>query len=421
MFKFIHAADIHLDSPLRGLARYEGAPVERIRGATRQALERLVQTAIDEEVAFVMVAGDVFDGDWRDYNTGLYFAGQMSRLREQNIRVFLIAGNHDAGSTITRHLRMPENVHRFPTGRPGTVIMEEIRTAVHGRGFPRPDVTENIARDYPKARQGYYNIGILHTCCDGRVGHERYAPCKVGDLVLKNYDYWALGHVHTREILHESPWILFPGNIQGRHIRETGAKGCTIVQVGDNGSTSTEHKDLDVIRWTHLVIDATGTDTGEGVMRVVRAGLEAELDQIGRRMLAVRIDIIGSCPAHGDLTRHREKWINQIRADATDLSHGEIWVEKIGVRTSGPMEMERREAGDSPVGHLLRFLDKIESDPESLRGLTGELAALSEKLPAEFRYGDSAMDLEDPQWIEKIMPDIREMLVSRLMTIGNNR
>lgn len=229
MFKFIHAADIHLDSPLRGLARYEGAPVAELRSATRQALEGLIRTAIEEEVAFVLLAGDLYDGDWRDYNTGLFFASQMSKLRKVGIKVFLISGNHDAQSQITKTIRLPDNVRQLSTRKPETVLLENVGVAIHGRGFATRAVTEDISATYPDARAGYFNIGMLHTSANGREGHEPYAPCTVQGLAAKGYDYWALGHVHKREVLSEDPWIVFSGNIQGRHIREQGAKGCSLV------------------------------------------------------------------------------------------------------------------------------------------------------------------------------------------------
>ena len=122
MFKFIHAADIHLDSPLVGLERYEGAPVERIRGATRQALENLVRLAIDERAGFLLIAGDFYDGNWRDYNTGLFLVKEMTKLKEAGVRVFIIAGNHDAESNLTRNLsNLPGNVKRFSTRSAQTV------------------------------------------------------------------------------------------------------------------------------------------------------------------------------------------------------------------------------------------------------------------------------------------------------------
>ncbi len=195
MFKFIHTADIHLDSPLRGLSRYEGAPVERLRGATREAFCNLVQFAIDEEVQFVIIAGDLFDGDWKDYNTGLFFASQMSKLRENEIRVFIVSGNHDAASAITRKLHYPDNVRFFISDSPEAIRIEEIGVALHGQSFAQRDVTNNLAANYPSAEPDYYNIGVLHTALNGREGHAGYAPCSIADLSAKNYDYWALGHV----------------------------------------------------------------------------------------------------------------------------------------------------------------------------------------------------------------------------------
>ena len=251
MAKFIHASDIHLDSPLRGLERYDGAPVEQIRQTTRMAMRNLVRAAIEEKVDFVMIAGDLYDGDWRDFNTGLFLLQQMSELRSADIRVFIVSGNHDAASQITRSLRMPKNVHLFPTDAPDTVILGELGVAIHGQGFAKEAVTANLAQGYPQAQAGLFNIGLLHTSVTGRDGHEPYAPCSLADLLAKGYDYWALGHVHTREVLHEhDPWIVFPGNIQGRHIRETGAKGCMVVTVEDGEVVEATHRNLDVLRWT---------------------------------------------------------------------------------------------------------------------------------------------------------------------------
>jgi DNA repair exonuclease SbcCD nuclease subunit len=185
MFKFIHAADIHLDSPLRGLERYEGAPVDEIRGATRRAFDNLIGLAIEEGVAFLLLAGDLYDGPWRDYNTGLYFAKRMGRLRDAGVRVFIVAGNHDAASQITRHLRLPENVKVLSTREPESILLEDIGVAVHGRGFPKPPVTEDLSAGYPKGELQLFNIGLLHTSLDGRPGHERYAPCTVDGLRSK--------------------------------------------------------------------------------------------------------------------------------------------------------------------------------------------------------------------------------------------
>ena len=229
--KFIHAADIHLDSALHGLERYEGAPVDEIRSATRRAFDNLVDLAIDEEVQFVLLVGDLYDGDWKDYNTGLYFVDRMHRLREAGIRVFVVAGNHDAASQITKHLRLPENVTLFSTKHPEQAVLDDLDVAIYGQGFATRAVTDDISQAYPQGDPQLFNIGLLHTCLDGKPGHEPYAPCTIDGLRSKGYQYWALGHVHKREVISEEPWIVFPGNIQGGSDTPAGwASGISIDQ-----------------------------------------------------------------------------------------------------------------------------------------------------------------------------------------------
>lgn len=421
MFKFIHAADIHLDSPLRGLSRYEGAPIDSIRGATREALKGLVQTAIDKNVAFVLIAGDLFDGDWNDYNTGLFFAGQMSKLREKDIPVFCLTGNHDASSLITKTLKMPNNVHRFSTSRPETILLQDISVALHGQGFSRPDIRENLAANYPPAKEGFYNIGVLHTGANGREGHELYAPCKIQDLTSKGYDYWALGHIHKREILHDSPWILFPGNVQGRHIRETGPKGCSLVTVEDDGTTDVQEIFLDVVRWVRADVDATGADTGDEVMDRVRSILEQALAKAEGRLLAVRVTITGAGGAHEVLNAQHEKWINQIRAEATDIGGGDIWIEKVLLQTNLPVDLEKLTSSDSPVGDLLRYINKIETDPKVLSELAEVLSALKSRLPIELRQGEEAIDLENPERLKEMIRDAKQVLLPHMIARSFNR
>jgi len=226
VFIFLHAADVHLDSPLHGLERYEGAPIDEIRTTTRRAFDNLVDLAINEAVDFVLLAGDLYDGDWKDFNTGLYFVERMGRLRDAGIKVFIIAGNHDAASQITKRLKLPDNVKTFSTRHPERIILDELDVAIYGQGFANRAVTDDLSQAYENGDPQLFNIGLLHTCLDGKPGHEPYAPCKIDGLRSKGYEYWALGHVHKREIITQDPWIVFPGNTQGRHMRETGNKGC---------------------------------------------------------------------------------------------------------------------------------------------------------------------------------------------------
>jgi len=419
LFKFLHAADIHLDSPLRGLSRYEGAPAEHIRGATREALKGLVQTAIDEQVAFVVIAGDIFDGEWKDYNTGLFFAGQMSRLRKEGILVYLLAGNHDAASTITKALQMPDNVHRFSTRQPETLLFEEIDVALHGQGFPQRDIRENLASGYPPALPGLYNIGVLHTCADGREGHGQYAPCSKDDLISKNYDYWALGHVHRREIVLENPWIVFPGNIQGRHIRETGPKGCTLISVDDEKNARLEERDLDTVRWAHPVIDCSDASSCEEIIDAVNSCLMAEVKNADERLLAARLEITGACAPHSELTANPEKWINQIRAAATDISEGDVWIETVRLNTHLPADMTQFASDSTPAGQLLKRIDHMMSNEDQLTELAETMSLLRSKLPFELFEGEERLDLASGRRMKEILTLVKQGLLPQLFAKGD--
>jgi DNA repair exonuclease SbcCD nuclease subunit len=188
--RFFHAADVHVDSPLRGLDRYEGAPVERLRGATRRALENLVTACIEERVAFLLLAGDVFDGAWKDYSTGLFFCSQMTRLREAGIAVVLVRGNHDAQSEVVKALRLPDNVEELSAKKPESFGVPGTNVVVHGQSFAKRITSDDLAARYPDRQPGAINVGLLHTSVDGREGHEPYAPTSIATMRAKGYDYW---------------------------------------------------------------------------------------------------------------------------------------------------------------------------------------------------------------------------------------
>ncbi len=420
MFKFVHAADIHLDSPMRGLERYEGAPTEEIRRATRRALESLVALAVAEKVAFVVVAGDLYDGDWHDFNTGLFLASQMSRLQKAGIRVFIASGNHDAASQITRSLRMPENVHFLAVEAPETVELDELAVALHGQGYASRAVRSNLAIGFPPAREGRFNIGVLHTSLGGYAAHEPYAPCSLDALLARDYDDWALGHVHSREVLHEGrPYVLFSGNAQGRHIGEAGEKGCTVVTVADVGTVTCEHRALDAVRWASLQLDVSGVEDAPAVVERAREEVEAALGSADGRLLAARITVSGSCSAHRELTSAPERWVNEVRAAVTDLSGGRAWVEKVRFQTSPEVDEEELRRGEGPIADLLRYFDEVGDEDDSLKDLAGELRDLQAKL-APSLSGVDELNLGSVGTIRELLDEARRMLLVRLTEEGNS-
>lgn len=415
MFSFLHAADLHLDSPMHALEAYEGAPVDALRNATRRALENLVALALARGAAFVLIAGDLYDGGWKDYNTGLHFTAQMRRLREAGIPVFLAAGNHDAASRITRSLRLPEGVHLFPSDKPATLRLEGLDVAVHGQSFASPAVKQDLAAGYPAPVPGCFNIGLLHTCATGREGHEPYAPCTLETLRDKGYDYWALGHVHQREVLAEDPLVVFPGNTQGRHVRETGPKGCMLVRVDDRGRAEAVFHPLDAARWFVEAVDTSTERTGFDVVDRVVERFEALLEENADLPLVVRVRLFGETRAHEELAADVEQWTHEIRAAALDVGGGRVFVEKVRLETHAPVDVSEAETASGPVGELLQTLEEIAADPGELESLGRVLEDLEGKLPRELRETEGAPGLTDPERVGAWLRQVRPMLVRRLL------
>jgi DNA repair exonuclease SbcCD nuclease subunit len=416
MFRFLHTADIHLDSPLKGLEAHEDAPVDEIRGATRRAFDNLIDLAIEEEVDFVLIVGDLYDGDWKDYNTGLFFAGRMGRLAKAGIKVFIVSGNHDAASQITRAMPLPDNVTRFSHKKPQSVTLEDLGVVVHGRSYSSRAVTENLASQYPPRDAGLFNIGLLHTSLTGREGHEDYAPCTVDDLKSKGYDYWGLGHVHRREVVADDPWIIFPGNIQGRHIKETGIKSATLVTVEDGRITKVEERALDVLRWAVCEADLSECETTDSVYAAVRQAFEQELDLADGKTLALRLVLSGKCPVHAQLLDRTAQWTEEFRGIAA--SHGDVWLEKVKFHTSRKVSLEEIAGEDTPIASLLQSIEKLELGGDRLLELVPELAVLKSKLPAEIHSSDEPFLDTSPEKMGELRNEVQELLIAKLLQHG---
>ena len=421
MFRFLHAADIHLDSPLVGLDRYESAPVEAMRSATRHAFENLVRVAIDEELAFVLLAGDLYDGNWKDYRTGLFFVDQMTKLREADIPVYVISGNHDAASRLTRNLRPPDNVHFLSNRRPETHCVEAFDVAIHGQGFATQAVTKDLATAYPMADPGLFNIGLLHTSLDGREGHARYAPTSPQVLAQKGYQYWALGHVHRREVVSEDPWIVFPGNLQGRHAREAGPKGCSLVTVENGAVGAVEEYHVDVLRWSVCCVDVDGAGTtGEVLDRVSRA-LASEAGLADGRALAIRVELAGSTACHDELSANLHHWVQEIRALAASVSSADVWIEKVRFATGRPVDLAAWATRDDAIGSFLRDFTETAGSPDETAALKDALGDVRRVLPPELLSGDEAVDPHARELLARLVAEARELLIAQITRAGAER
>jgi DNA repair exonuclease SbcCD nuclease subunit len=414
MIRFIHAADPHLDSPLQGLEAHEGAPVEVLRGATRRAFENLVNLAIEESVDFVVIAGDLYDGDWKDYSTGLFFRAQMVRLQNRGTPVYLIAGNHDAASVITKKLSLPENVHVFSTRTTESLEVVGHPVTIHGRGFPNRAVPENLATEYPMAVPNRFNLGLLHTSLTGRPGHDTYAPCSVAQLREKGYQYWALGHIHQPEVINEDPWIVFAGNCQGRHIKETGARGCRLVTVSDSLHVEgVEWRSLHVVRWAELNIDLSGVETETEATRLVSDAMGKAVTAAEGRLVAARIILSGTTQLHGSLHRNDEHWSAQFLASAQDHGADAIWIERIKVSTSPVYDLAELAERDALTKIVVTNLTATHDQPILL---PSEIEEMLSVLPLEIRT--QVEDELNGEQRATVLSDVRAIILDALATNG---
>ncbi len=431
-FRFLHAADPHIDSPLRGLSDYEGAPVDEIRGATRRAFAATVDLAIAEKVDFVLIAGDLFDGPWEDYSTALWTDGQFHRLHQADIPVFLVRGNHDAASRIEHSISWPENVHVFDSAAAETRRLESLNVTLHGQSYARADETNDLAKNYPPRIEGCFNIGLLHTSLSGFEGHERYAPTSLATLLSHRYDYWALGHVHQRTVVNESPPVCFSGNLQGRHIRETGEKGVFLVEVRDGKMVGHEFRAVDQMRWAALDIELSPEEDEADLLEKLEAECNRLVREADGRLVAVRVSVSGTTPLHGKTTRPQQ--LAELTADMRKTANrlrGDVWLEKVLFQTRPVIDLDEIRDAEGLQGELLRLTDdwihRIDPSRETpddelerrldewLKPFETWLVKQSHKLPKN-ADGTPLIDLRDPESRRQWLAESQRILVNALMT-----
>ncbi|WP_034995711.1 metallophosphoesterase family protein [Beijerinckia mobilis] len=404
-FSFLHAADLHLGSPLIGLAAKDEEIARRFAHASRQAFIDLVTYAIDQALAFVVIAGDIYDGEWKDSSIGLFFNREVSRLHRAGIGVYVLRGNHDAASVVTRTIALPDSVHLFSVQKPSTFRRDDLGVALHGRSFPNRDVSENYAETYPAPVAGCFNIGVLHTSCDGRPPHARYAPCTIEDMRLRGYDYWALGHAHAYEILCDDPKIVYAGNLQGRSIRECGAKGAVRVDVEDGHVKNLTHVAFDQARFARLSLDlSSGIEDEAALLAHVEAGIAPFVTEAGGRLLAVRVELSGETPLHAALRADEQALADNVQAVAHRLGE-DVWLERLVLSTREPPASS--PASDLDLASLLR---QCEDDPL----LREEVEKLAAEIRAKLPPGCSAQGDPLAEDIGALIEDARALACGRL-------
>lgn len=368
-FSFLHCADIHLGSPMRGLGRMPRALRDRLRDAPTMAFGRMVTRAIDQDVDAVIIAGDLFDGTDRNLRAQVQLRDQLRRLDEAGIPTLIASGNHDPLGSLSATVSLPPSVHVFgSTPEPVVIRRGDTELAhVYGISYTKSATYRNLAADFPRRPGGPFNIAVLHTNVGDRSGFARYAPCRLAELLESGYDYWALGHVHTRETLHtRRPIVHYPGNPQGLHTGEPGARGATLVKVSDAGTIDLHPVWTDVVRWHRA---RSSIDGLEAIDELVGAFAELAGNLRGTaadRMHIVRWTLTGNGPLHAALNRPGAgpELCDTLRAaEGIRAEGGVVWLERIELATGPARDMERLRNQQDYLGDILRLARQLELHP----------------------------------------------------------
>ena len=419
-YRFVHAADIHLDSPLRSLALRNPELAALIGNATRQAFVRIVDLCIDEQVDALLLAGDLYDGEQTSMKTARFLAEQVRRLHEAGVRTFVIRGNHDALSKITKELLFPESVKVFG-GRADAVAIEHVAggfdVVLHGLSFAQPHAPESLLAKFKPPVDDAINIGLMHTSLGETEGHSLYAPCTAADLHASGFTYWALGHIHTRKLPaggHRTATVVMPGMPQGRDINEAGPKSVTLVTVADDRTVTVEERVTSIAQFERVTVDVGGIEDWNGVASAIEAALGAARDATVSGHLVARLTLTGSTPLAWKLRRDGD--VIKTEADTRAETIGRSWVEKLEVDCVAPTTGATRGAVGDPFAELRHLIGDEVLQSEAFRA---EMSAIAEELrgqlPTECRatvLGNDAESFEAA--LARYVADGAEDVLARL-------
>ncbi|MBC6438569.1 MAG: DNA repair exonuclease [Rhodobacteraceae bacterium] len=398
MIRILHTADVHLDSPLKSLAFQDPDLRERVQTASRTAFTRIVNSAFEKDAAALLIAGDLFDGAARSAQTVAFLMVQLERLRERGIRVFYIKGNHDAENPLTGELALPDNVHVFD-GRGGKIQLAE-NVWIHGVSFANRHAPESLLPKFPAPVAGTINIAMLHTSLMGAAGHDLYAPCTVGDLTAARFDYWALGHVHRRQVHSREPWIVMPGTPQGRDIGETGPKSATLLTI--DKAINIEEVPTSAVEFLRLRIDATDTDNDDALRNRLKRTLQDTARNLVSDSAVVRLELTGRTHCRWQMLRDQDVW--QDNAAQYARSTGTLWLDKVVFNLS-----DTAEPGQSATDELADIMKGIREESGFSEDCRTEIEGIVQELTKQQR--------------DRLLPDeaVMDQLAQRLAADGAER
>lgn len=385
--KFIHAADLHLDTPFTGLSQWNPELAGKLKNATFGSFDRIVRLCIDEEADFLLVAGDIFNSKNQSLAAQLKFVGGLQTLADRGIPCYFVCGNHDPLSSWMTRLQLPPGVHRFGGKEVETVTFRKNDRAladIYGISFETEAVTSNLARKIIHSRMGKadpapFQLALMHGTVGQAGPHKHYAPFSLEEVGGQKFDYWALGHVHKRQVLRvQNPAVVYPGNPQGRDFGETGSRGCCIVELREGTAPDIRFAPTHTIRFEALEVELTNTETIDAIPERIEDARRTLEDHDENINLVLRLALKGQTALHAKLNEPGEaEQLLQLLNEGQLNQEPFTWYDSIRLQTSPALNLESiRQGNDFPAEILKRA--------EALAGDTAELDAFLKVAQEEF-------------------------------------
>jgi DNA repair exonuclease SbcCD nuclease subunit len=415
-WRFVHAADLHLDSPFVGLADYHPELAQDLVEATFASFRRLIDLCLETKAEFLLLAGDLFDGPKRSLKAQLRLRQELARLSGAGIETFIVHGNHDYLGSSGVTLEWPQGVTIFPAQ--GVEVAEvrrrgETLARIFGLSHAGPSEADNLTQRFPVAPAGPFSIGLLHANLDRNPEHENYAPCSLADLARVSYDYWALGHIHRPGVRRSSqPAVVYAGNPQGRHLKESGLRGCYVVEV-DGHAVQPQFHPLEVIRWEGMEVDISGLERLDQLLGHLGNLLEEQRPAPPAHGAILRLSLKGRGPVHRELKLPGtlEEILEVLREQGRGQSPW-VWPESLDAATGLDWDLPSLRQGSDLVATLLEQLLQARQSEEMPEELQELLAALYQH-PLGRRYLPPLADLP---W-QALLDRVTEELLHRLLGV----
>ncbi|MCY3726623.1 MAG: DNA repair exonuclease [Rhodobacteraceae bacterium] len=403
MFRFVHTADLHLDSPLKSLALRDPELKQQVGIGTRETFAKIVNLCIEEKVDALLIAGDLYDSDQTSMYTARFLANQMQRLHQEGIRVFIIKGNHDAGSVITGQLIFPDSVKIFSIkAETVTIAKGDLNIAIHGVSFPNRPVPESLVPKFPSPSEGMFNIGMLHTSLGGAQGHDTYAPSNINELQQVGYDYWALGHIHKQSCHTGETTVVMPGIPQGRNIGEDGEKTVSLVSVDETGITELQQVSLSVLQFERVKIDVSDITEWRELVETIHKSIQQLMQTLSHKIYVLRLNLLGTTDLNWRIRRDSEILLEEARRIVDD--NHEFWIEKVEINTRGKTVNDNNRVYAGALTNLA-FLEDTEIPHSVLREIGEYTETVLKALPPASRkvLGDS--EEEKNKTVEELLKE----------------